>query len=170
MNVRAATAADVMAIAEVHVRGWQEAYVGQMPQAHLDSLSVERRAMQWTETLAATDWPAQGILVLEDDGAVVGFASICPWRHDGEDSIGEVAGIYLRQAAWGRGGGRALMSAALASLAAAGFTTAMLWVLDTNTRARTFYEAGGWTADGGPMAATIGGQKVTEVRYRRPLP
>ena len=44
LPVRAATPDDARGIAEVHVAGWRWAYRGQMPDALLDSLSVEDRA------------------------------------------------------------------------------------------------------------------------------
>jgi hypothetical protein len=42
--------------------------------------------------------------------------------------------------------------------------------LDTNIGARRFYERVGWATDGATKPATIGGQPVVEVRYRRSLP
>ncbi len=51
--------------------------------------------------------------------------------------------------AWGTGAGRLLMSAFVERLRESGFEDATLWVLDDNPRARRFYEAAGWTLDGG---------------------
>ncbi|MBV9093965.1 MAG: hypothetical protein JO132_08830 [Streptosporangiaceae bacterium] len=62
------------------------------------------------------------------------------------------------------------MAAALERLAAAGFEQAILWVLDSNVRARRFYEAGGWSTDGAVKDDDSRGFRMTEVRYRRPLP
>ena len=56
--------------------------------------------------------------------------------------------MYLLPSAWGKGIGRRLMDVALARLAEAQFDQVTLWVLDSNARARRFYEAGGWLADG----------------------
>lgn len=72
--------------------------------------------------------------------------------------------------AWGTGIGRRLMTAALTSLVEAGFTRATLWVLDTNERARRFYEAGSWRPDGGLKRDERRGVLLNEVRYGRPLP
>ena len=49
VNVRRASAADVPAIAEVHIRSWQETYVGQVPQSYLDGLAIEDRIRTWHE-------------------------------------------------------------------------------------------------------------------------
>ena len=62
------------------------------------------------------------------------------------------------------------MSESLDRLAAVPFFEATLWVLDSNPRARRFYEVGGWTLDGAARPHTIGGQSVQEIRYRRALP
>ena len=83
---------------------------------------------------------------------------------------GELAAIYLLPGAWGKGLGRELMSSALSALSDAGFGEATLWVLDTNSRARRFYEAAGWHADGAVTQDGTRGFVLNEVRYRRPLP
>jgi L-amino acid N-acyltransferase YncA len=167
MEVRLATRQDLAAIAEVHVRAWQEAYVGQVPQDHLDSLSVAQRRQTWTNRFDRAD-DRSAIFVLVDDGAVVGFAHVCPSRDPEVSSgVGEVTSIYLRQSQWGRGGGRALMAGALDGLTERGFAEATLWVLETNTRARQFYETTGWVGDGTEKLEAIGTTRVTEIRYRR---
>jgi ribosomal protein S18 acetylase RimI-like enzyme len=167
VNVRRASAADVPAIAEVHVRSWQETYVGQVPQSYLDGLSVEDRIRTWQEWTASAAWPNPDLLVLvDDDDFVVGFASVSA-SHDGDaaTSTGEVPAIYTRRRVWDRGWGRALMGAAMARLREAGYAEATLWVLDTNHRARRFYQAAGWRWDGTTKSDVIGGQDVTELRY-----
>jgi GNAT superfamily N-acetyltransferase len=82
---------------------------------------------------------------------------------------GELYAIYLDPAHWGRGYGRALMRAAERGLAEAGFSKAYLWVLETNARARRFYEIAGWAADGGTKVEHRGTVELREVRYRRDL-
>jgi ribosomal protein S18 acetylase RimI-like enzyme len=65
--------------------------------------------------------------------------------------------------------GRRLMEEARGRLAVAGFTQVTLWVLDSNDRARRFYEAGGWSADGAAKQDDSRGFPLSEVRYRRSL-
>ena len=173
MDVRPATALDLDALAEVHVRSWQETYYGQVPQDYLDSLSVEQRRRAWTDIYNDAGNDAGGraaILVLVDDAVVVGFAHVCPSRDAGApDGVGEVTSIYLRRSHWGCGGGRELMAGARRALAELGFLEATLWVLESNERARRFYAADGWRFDGTEKHAPIGGAQVKEVRYRRSL-
>jgi ribosomal protein S18 acetylase RimI-like enzyme len=170
MEVRPARRGDLHAIAEVHVRCWHETYTGLVAQAYLDSLSVEQRLGSWTSIHSNTYWPAAGILVLVAEHAVAGFAHLCPSRDvDAQAHTGEITSIYVLRAQWHKGGGQALMTAALVSLSQAGFTTASLWVLDTNQRARRFYEINGWQFDGTVRDDTIGGEPTTELRYKKSL-
>ena len=82
--------------------------------------------------------------------------------------VGEVYAIYVAPDWWSTGTGRLLLEAAMARLATAGYRRAVLWVLDTNTRARRFYEKAGWAPDGAANTmVALGG--VIEVRYTRPV-
>jgi RimJ/RimL family protein N-acetyltransferase len=167
-QIRPARLDDAEALATVHVRSWQAAYVGLIPQDYLVNLSVARRAEVWNRILAASEWPSSGTLVAELDGKVVAFVSIFPARDDDSDSskVGEVGSIYAVREVWGRGIGRALMKAAISRLADAGYSSATLWVLDTNTRARRFYEAASWRPDGATKRDDRGEFALREVRYR----
>lgn len=53
-TIRAATVADALGIAEVHVRTWQDTYVGHMPPEFLAGLSVVRREEMWRGVLGPT--------------------------------------------------------------------------------------------------------------------
>jgi GNAT superfamily N-acetyltransferase len=172
MSVRRAEAEDAMGIAIVHVRSWQAAYRGLVPQEYLDSLDVEQRYPVWERIAGQAQWPRAGTFVTEHGGAVVGFASVCPSRDDDAEpaSAGELAAIYLLPGSWGKGLGRGLMASALSALSDAAFDEATLWVLDTNSRARRFYEAAGWHADGAVKQDVRKGFVLNEVRYRRALP
>jgi GNAT superfamily N-acetyltransferase len=169
MEIRRALADDALGVATVHVRSWQAAYRGLMPDAFLDQLDIERRRAGWERSIAETDWPRSGTLVAtEANGTVVGFANIGPARDGDGDPlvIGELAAIYLLPEAWGSGIGRRLMLAAVNVLRDAGFAEAILWVLEGNERAQRFYEIGGWQLDGVTKDAQIADMSLPEVRYR----
>ena len=172
MDIRPAQMQDVPEIAVVHVRSWQAAYRGLLPQAYLDGLDPAQRIGQWERSLSAADWSHGGTLVADAGGRLSGFVSYGPARDDGADSrrAGEIYAIYLVPAAWDEGIGRQLMAAALDRLGEAAFDQVILWVLDSNARARRFYEAGGWLADGAAKRDDSFGVPMTEVRYRRSLP
>jgi pyridoxine 4-dehydrogenase len=168
-HVRPATLDDAEAIASAHVRAWQAAYRGLMPQDYLDRLDLGARVARWRELLAAPG----DVFVAETAGrTILGFTGLGPSRDEDGDPVttGEVQAIYLAPEAWGQGTGRQLMADAVARLARRGFTRATLWVLSTNARARRFYEAAGWTPDGATKDDDRHGFPVTEIRYTRSLP
>ena len=76
---------------------------------------------------------------------------------------------YLDPSAWSRGLGRQLMDSSVEELRRLGYREAVLWVLDSNQRARRFYEIAGWSADGGAKEDDSRGFVLREVRYGRSL-
>jgi len=170
MSIRAASISDARRIAEVQVWTWQVAYKGQLPDQYLESLSVDNREAAWVGIIREEGLPSKGVFVIEDDDMVVGFADITPSRDvDSTPDTGEVGAIYLLPDFWGAGHGRALLHRATESLRTAEFSTATLWVLDSNQRARTFYEREGWAPDGAEKVEDRGTFFLHEVRYRRNL-
>lgn len=167
--VRPATIDEAFAIAVVHVRSWQAAYPGLVPQDYLDNLRAEDRAEAWERAVGPERWPA--VLVADDGGRLAGFVCIGPCRDDDLDSesVGEVQAIYLDPDDFGTGVGDALMAGALSELAGAGFTEASLWVLSTNERAKRFYRRLGWTPDGVDKVHDWIDFTAVDHRYRRPL-
>jgi GNAT superfamily N-acetyltransferase len=169
VEIRPAQAADALGVATVHVRSWQAAYKGLLPDLYLDQLDVERRRAGWARNIDEADWPRTGTLVAtEASGNVVGFAHVGPARDDDVDPlvVGELAAIYALPDVWGSGVGRRLMAAAVNVLRDAAFVDAILWVLEGNDRAQRFYEIGGWQLDGAAKDVVIADMPLAEVRYR----
>lgn len=169
LRVRPATATDAAALGAVHVRAWRDSYRGIKPDDYLDGLSVEDRQGWWRATLA--DPPARytAILVAEGATGIVGFAVVGPSGREPAGRLGELFMLNVDPAAWGTGAGRALLEAATAALARAGFAEAVLWVAPGNTRARRFYGRAGWSPDGTEIDAVIFGAAVHDIGYRRRL-
>jgi len=169
--IRNATADDVLAVATVHVRAWQAAYRGQIPDSYLDGLTVERRVPTWTRLISEAAPPATTLLVAEDERIeVVGFAHHSASRDDdAAAATAEVTSIYVSPDAWQRGIGGALLNAAETHMRRASYAQATLWVLDTNGRARNFYERKGWSPDGALKLDERGGFTLREVRYAKTL-
>jgi ribosomal protein S18 acetylase RimI-like enzyme len=170
VEIRAAQPEDAGRIAEIHVRSWQHAYLGLIPQDYLDALDPAQRRGMWDRSLETADWSRGGTLVIMAGGRLAGFAHVHEARDaDAAPSVGEIWAIYLEPEAWGKGLGRELMAAALRALAEIGYDEATLWVLDSNVRARRFYEAAGFTPDGAVQDDDARGFRIHEVRYRRML-
>jgi RimJ/RimL family protein N-acetyltransferase len=165
--VRPADLVDVEVLGSIHVRAWQAAYRGYMPDAYLDGLRADVRAAMWAQNLSRPQ-PGSAVLVAEREGCVVGFAALGADRE--AQGTGELFALNVDPDHWGGGVGRALLGATCAELSKLDFTDAVLWVLPGNVRARRLYEVGGWRPDGAARTADVLGVTVGEVRYRRALP
>ena len=155
MTVRLAEPADAPAVASVHVKSWQAAYRGQIPDEVLDNLDVAERTAMWERASARGE-----VWVALDGDEVVGFICTGPSRE--ADATSQLYAIYLLPSAWGTGLAQPLAEAGLA-----GLTDTVVWVLEDNRRARRFYERLGFTVDGKTREETFGSVVVKELRYRR---
>lgn len=121
----------------VHVKSWQQAYVGLVPQSYLDGLEVSKRADNWRRVLADD---RNSALLHFVDGSPAGFVAIGPCRDDdAAGDWGEVGALYYLQQHWGRGHSTELLRSAIGRLRSEGFRMITLWVLDRNARAISFY-------------------------------
>lgn len=153
-------------MAVVHVDTWQVAYRGLLPASYLTSLSVEARAAMWTRILD----DGALVCVAERAGQLLGFAVTGDSRdEDAGPLVGELFALYVHPTAWSTGVGRRLHDDALSVSTEAGHREATLWVLDTNDRAREFYQRHGWLPDGAEKTDERPGAVLHEVRYRRNL-
>jgi len=161
---RLALADDAAAIAAVHVESWLETYPGMLPDRYLAAMDVRDYEDRWARTLQ-DPYHRSAVLVTEEDGRVVGFAS-CGRERDGDRRYeGELYAIYVLHAAQGHGHGRALVEASAAALALRGMTSMVVWVLRENAPARGFYERlGGVYLRERPLDLGLG-LSVPEVSY-----
>ena len=166
LRIREAVPADARAIAEIHVRSWQAAYRGQLTDEYLDGLSVEDRLDQHRRSLEEP--PAEWRTWVAQDGVqVVAFAVTGPSQDaDATERTGEVYAIYLEPDRVGTGAGRELFEHAVGDLRERGFEAITLWVLETNGRARRFYEVAGWAHDGTVTSERVDCEMRPTVRYR----
>jgi ribosomal protein S18 acetylase RimI-like enzyme len=79
---------------------------------------------------------------------VVGFVTFGPSRDRDTVGMGEIYALYVDPGRYESGVGRMLMAHARRRLKGQGFEAAVLWVLQGNERAASFYESEGWAADG----------------------
>ena len=167
LRIRRAVLEDAAPIALIHVRTWQAAYRGLMPDKLLDGLSIAEREDLWRGVLTEDEGPAVYVAITDD--AVVGFCAVAaPSRDaDAQESVAEIGAIYVHPDVWRLGVGRALMDAALGGLRAAGWRWVTLWVFAENQRARDFYARFGLGPDGAETTDDRSGQK--EVRLRGSL-
>jgi GNAT superfamily N-acetyltransferase len=151
----------------MHVRAWQGAYRGIVPDAYLDGLDVAARARRYT--FDAEGPGGRESWIVTDGDAVLGIVAFGPCRDDDAASLGEVEALYVLPGRWRSGIGSALMATAERRLVDRGYQEAVLWVLADNERGRHFYQATGWRPDGAVKSLEIGGRPLDEVRYRKRL-
>jgi len=76
--------------------------------------------------------------------------------------------LYIGPAHWGKGAEHALWARTLVGLQTRGYQEVILWVLEANTRDRSFYEYVGSELEPGALKAVERyGVTIPEVRYRR---
>jgi ribosomal protein S18 acetylase RimI-like enzyme len=162
--VRWAQAEDSQTLGTIHVRSWQAAYRGLIPDAVLDALDIEGRAEMWRRLLADKHGSQTCTLVVDDDLGLAGFLHLV---HAGENREwpggAEVTSCYVSPEYWRRGVGTALMERALDYLTGAGATSVFLWVLTGNVRAQAFYEHVGLRLTDRTRTISLSGIDLAEV-------
>jgi ribosomal protein S18 acetylase RimI-like enzyme len=166
VRIREGEPKDAEAIAGIHVRAWQDAYRGQLTDDYLDDLKVEDRLEMHRGALQSPP-PEYRMWVAEDGGRTVGFAVTARSEDaDADERTAELYAIYLEPDLVGTGVGRELFTHAIDDLRDRGFRSATLWVLETNERARRFYEIAGWKPDGTVTSERVDCEMRPTVRYR----
>jgi GNAT superfamily N-acetyltransferase len=159
--LRPAADSDLPAVGDLHYRSRAAAYAG----------LVSPQALSFGDAGALGEWWAERwrwekdthrLTVAVEDDTVIGFTYVGPTPAPG---VSELYAIHVDPARVGTGVGRMLMADALPYLG----PRAVLWVLEGNTRARRFYERGGWRPDGETRQAPMGGEETCQVRYARSL-
>lgn len=167
MVIRRAKPEDAHEVARVHVRSWQEAYRGLLPDDFLEALRPEDRARRYTFD-AETPGAPYTLIALERE-RVLGFATTGPARDRDAPGLAELYALYVDPGAWGMGVGGRLHERALERMRELGHEQAILWVLKGNQQAARFYSARGWTRDGARRWEEPYGVRSRVIRYRRVL-
>ncbi len=166
-QVRLAAVDDAPGLAEVHVRSWQRAYEGIVPQPHLDSLSVEARSDKWRENLNGNAFRTYVAIL---NHRVAGFCSTGESRDaDSGPGHAEVPAIYVHPDHWAQGLGRLLWNRAIEDARASGAQLISAWVLEDNAPARAFYEQVGCADRGVRKTLNIGGKDLIAARHTQML-
>jgi ribosomal protein S18 acetylase RimI-like enzyme len=191
VELRDARRGDELAVAELHVRSWQEAYRGLMPDEFLDRLDPRDRVGRYTFGSGDEGAPATVLATVGGEGAggdpsltngevrpgsppapferVAGFVTFGRSRDEDAVGVGEVYALYVDPNRHRGGVGRMLMAESRRRLVADGFEEAILWVLQGNDRARSFYEREDWRPDGTSRVEEPYGIVSTVHRFRHRL-
>jgi ribosomal protein S18 acetylase RimI-like enzyme len=169
MIIRSARRDDALPIATIHVRSWQVAYRGVVPDEFLDAMSIEERHLRWQQILEVGQ---SATWIAEEGDIALGWISAGANRDsDSTQSSGEIWAVYIDPDHWRKGVGRALCTVAEQELRSRGYREVTLWVLEGNERAIRFYQSIGFAHDTCEARITErGGRSVREVHLRKQLP
>jgi phosphinothricin acetyltransferase len=106
---------------------------------------TRERALEW---LKAHDPGAYPILVAEEEGEVVGWASVSPWSDRGAYARTVEGSLFVREGHRRRGVGRALHAALVESARAAGHGVLIARIESGNTASRELLLSNGFTSVG----------------------
>lgn len=139
VRIRSATVADAGVLAEVHLNTVLTAYAGIFPR-HAPVPMLEALVAEWTAAFSNRAFRAFRAEGLESP---VGTVAV---RADLDVSgRGQLCRLHVLPQRWGQGLGSTLYEVAMLGLMSAGYKEASLWVLEGNSRARSFYERRGWS-------------------------
>jgi GNAT superfamily N-acetyltransferase len=136
VNIERGAPDDAEAIAAAHVDAWRETYAGLLPPSIYAAKTVEMMTPRWRDSLER----GEAVFVVRDGTAIEGVALAGARRDETLPFEADVRAIYLRRRAQGFGLGRRLMAAMASDLLARDFRGCGLWALESNMRARRFYE------------------------------
>lgn len=139
IDIRKAEPDDAGAIAEIHHEAWQGAYAGIIPHRALTAM-INRRGRDWWANAIRR---AASVLVVEIGGKVAGYATIGKNRARELKQEGEIYELYIRPECQGIGLGTRLFNAARERLASHGLRGLVVWALEDNGNAVSFYGGAG---------------------------
>lgn len=139
IDIRRADPQDAEAIAAVHDRAWRGAYAGIIPHRALNAMIGRRGPRWWANAIRRS----ATVLVLEVGGEVAGYATLGRNRARHLGQGGEIYELYLSPEYQGIGMGRRLFEAARDMLTAHGFRGLVVWALEENAPAVSFYLGAG---------------------------
>lgn len=148
----------------VHAESWQKAYRGIVPDDIVDAFTPEKRGEVFREAIATRP---EEYYFFKVNGHPAGIALLHKSHEDNAaDTDGEIYAIYVHPDFWGTPVTHEAFQFCVNRLKERGFTRLTIWVLESNIRARKFYEKHGFVFDGAKQQIDLG-KSLTEVRYAK---
>lgn len=135
VSIRHASPGDAEDIAFVHDVSWRDAYRGVIPGVELERMIARRGPSWWRSAILR----GTGLLALEHDAQIVGYATFGRNRVPSMPYSGEIFELYLLPQHQGLGLGRRLFNVARRELAEHGYLSTIVWALADNDKALAFY-------------------------------
>jgi ribosomal protein S18 acetylase RimI-like enzyme len=163
--LRTADDTDLLAVGDLHRRSRASAYAHILsPQALADGRT--QPLGEWWQERWKWEQDTHRLTIAEENGKIAGFSYVGPSE---EPDAAELYAIHVDPEHIGTGIGRKLMMHAECQLVEVGGVRGVLWVLEDNSRARRFYERGGWRPDGTTRVEKLSGEPVPQLRYAKTL-
>ncbi len=155
-RIRRGHLSDAPALSDVFRESWSQAYLGIIPQLHLDGMIRRRNAQWWSSTIKS----GNGVLVLQVGGVIAGYATLGTARVRGEQE-GEIYELYVTPTHQGLGFGERLFEACRPQLDTRQLCGLLVWALADNSAATDFY----WRRGGRPVG--LGFERFGEKRLEK---
>lgn len=126
-------------VADVHLASWRSAYRGLIPHTKLEQMIARRGDTWWKRAINR----GTHVLVVNFNGTIVGYATLGINRARTLPYEGEIYELYMLPEYQGIGLGRRLFNNARRTLSDYGLKNNVLWVLEENEVACSFYESMG---------------------------
>lgn len=159
-EIRLAEVPDAASLAHVHETSWRDAYSGLIPARSLNGMISRRHEGWWIHAIGR----GAMILVVDFGGETAGYATLGRNRASVFDHQGEIYEIYLKPEFQGLGFGGRLFRAARQLLTDRSMRGTVVWALEDNDRALSFYERMGGV-DLAQGSETFEGRELRKVAF-----
>lgn len=168
-SVRVAWADDAPAIARVQVDAWREEYADLLPAGTLAALELEAVAAGWQAALQRPPDARHRVLVALERNRVTGFVVTGPSPDPDCDpiAVGALSDLTVAPAERGKGHGSRLLQAAVDTLVADRFSSAVTWLNAVDDVRRSFLSVAGWDPDGAHRELDLHGDGALTVKQVR---
>lgn len=160
-TIRIATPDDAGTLSRIHALSWHAAYQGLLPDGLLQTITPERWAPFFRESLSHNTCEAALIYASGEAAGCIAYGAM---RGDVKPDGGEIISLYVLKEYWSSRKGYALLQFALAKLREKGYDKVYVWVLKQNARAIAFYRRCGFAADEVEMHVKVDGYDCCDIR------
>lgn len=150
LKFQKATVLNVSDLGYIHANSWQTTYKGIASDEFLSNFTPEKRTAVFSKAIKNT---SEKFYIVYLDSAPIGIVIFCNTQ---ESNVGEIKAIYLLNNYQRQGFGHEIMDFAIKMLKQDGNTCFVLWVLEDNRQAQSFYEKYGFKFDGTKRDIDIG--------------
>jgi GNAT superfamily N-acetyltransferase len=164
MNVRPVKDDELSTVAAIHVRSWQTAYGGIVPDKYLAAQDVTKGEAKWRRT--SRKYPGNLRVAVDNQEDVLGFCYLALVGDEPEDQPydGRLYALHVRSDLKRNGIGSQLLTSAFDRLRTMGCRSVIVWTFDDLAPSRRFYEHLGGTLVKSKRS-DFGGKKIVEVAY-----